>query len=465
MDYNSAYTGPQIDKAVGLALDKVPWQTNPNILINWDFTNPVDRNQGWVVPPGVQAYLNTNLTTAGNLTGSYCKVVLITDTYALFVTKDGNHYYCEPDKAVRGYVGDAWPIGLWHQGANIVSLIEDDGITLINVSNQTTSNIYFAEKVPFDVYKGEVVTASVLESDGTLTTGTVTLPEEQPTANTRYLNVTMENGIGYLQVSVNTDGYIHFVISTSKINSPQKLSFAKLELGTEQTLAHQDEDGNWVLNAHADYDEEYVKCLMYDRNSGVKFDSPFFVQQGQIQTNTNVNSVIKSGEYYCNSTVAPTIINAPFSTAFNLVVFAFNEGVNGKLLQIAFPGGISNNMKYRSGNSINGTWSFSQWYDFLTSAGGTVNGALTVDNTFTVGGGTDKRFMRVRRIVNDVDYILEARIEDDGDGFFQIWDATNSKSLVSFRLGSDGNFVFNSPTGSVTLTVDELAKLKELANA
>ena len=35
----------------------------------------------------------------------------------------------------------------------------------------------------------------------------------------------------------------------------------KLELGTEQTLAHQDENGNWVLNEIPNYHEEFLKCI------------------------------------------------------------------------------------------------------------------------------------------------------------------------------------------------------------
>ena len=37
----------------------------------------------------------------------------------------------------------------------------------------------------------------------------------------------------------------------------------KLELGSQQTLAHQDEDGNWVLNEIPDYGEELAKCQRY----------------------------------------------------------------------------------------------------------------------------------------------------------------------------------------------------------
>lgn len=41
----------------------------------------------------------------------------------------------------------------------------------------------------------------------------------------------------------------------------------KLELGDTQTLAHQDADGNWVLNEIPDYGQELAKCQRYYRKS------------------------------------------------------------------------------------------------------------------------------------------------------------------------------------------------------
>ena len=38
---------------------------------------------------------------------------------------------------------------------------------------------------------------------------------------------------------------------------------AKLELGDTQTLAHQDENGNWVLNEVPNYQEQLTRCQRY----------------------------------------------------------------------------------------------------------------------------------------------------------------------------------------------------------
>ena len=42
-----------------------------------------------------------------------------------------------------------------------------------------------------------------------------------------------------------------------------KIKAAKLEYGDRQTLAHQDADGNWVLNEIPDYGEQLARCQRY----------------------------------------------------------------------------------------------------------------------------------------------------------------------------------------------------------
>lgn len=52
-------------------------------------------------------------------------------------------------------------------------------------------------------------------------------------------------------------------------NKTVKVYAAKLELGPTQTLAYQDEDGNWQLFETPDYGEELAKCRYYFRRYGV----------------------------------------------------------------------------------------------------------------------------------------------------------------------------------------------------
>lgn len=51
-------------------------------------------------------------------------------------------------------------------------------------------------------------------------------------------------------------------------DSALDLIAAKVELGPVQTLAHQDADGNWVLNDPPDYDLQYALCSLYSPITG-----------------------------------------------------------------------------------------------------------------------------------------------------------------------------------------------------
>ena len=57
------------------------------------------------------------------------------------------------------------------------------------------------------------------------------------------------------------NGSVRFLTGTFFYEAPIKA--VKLELGSQQTLAHQDEDGNWVLNEIPDYGAELAKCQRY----------------------------------------------------------------------------------------------------------------------------------------------------------------------------------------------------------
>ena len=48
-------------------------------------------------------------------------------------------------------------------------------------------------------------------------------------------------------------------------NINETIKAVKLELGTQQTLAHQDTNGVWVLNEIPDYGEQLARCQRYRR--------------------------------------------------------------------------------------------------------------------------------------------------------------------------------------------------------
>ena len=81
-------------------------------------------------------------------------------------------------------------------------------------------------------------------------------------------STTISNGLNTLVVNlpndVGGDTYPILVVSINvAIGSSFRVIAVKLELGPTQTLAYQDEDGNWQLFETPDYAEELAKCQRY----------------------------------------------------------------------------------------------------------------------------------------------------------------------------------------------------------
>ena len=96
---------------------------------------------------------------------------------------------------------------------------------------------------------GKVATFSYLMNDGNLITGTATITNGATT-----LFVDNSEGQSY----INANGGLQFYR-----NAEFGCIAVKLEIGSQQTLAHQDENGNWVLNEIPDYGEQLARCQRY----------------------------------------------------------------------------------------------------------------------------------------------------------------------------------------------------------
>lgn len=158
----------------------------------------------------------------------------------------------------------------------------------------TSGNIWIQEYLenPGQFY-GEKVTISLL-TDEQLITKTGELTTEEVSQNTGF-SIGGSNGLslGFYKAS---DGSAFFQIGVSSGNS-NTLIAAKLELGDQQTLAYQDEDGAWQLFETPDYATEYVRCASFDddgsylgivRGLGVRvnknlLDNAYFVGGGSQQ--------------------------------------------------------------------------------------------------------------------------------------------------------------------------------------
>lgn len=208
------------------AADKSEW-CNPNLLDNWYFGNPVNQR--------------------------------------------GQASYSESYK----YTIDRWLI---NDSTGTVS-ITDNGLTI------TRSGDYVAIGQRFEDpswFVGKTITVSALHPNGRLVSGTVTLTS----SNFDVVICNSEDGNGFFNLWNNGQVAILRIFNNGEL--PVNLIAVKMELGNRQTLAHQDANGNWVLNEIPSYTEELLKCQRYckvykdirsycygnEYIAGIAFDSP-----------------------------------------------------------------------------------------------------------------------------------------------------------------------------------------------
>ena len=127
--------------------------------------------------------------------------------------------------------------------------INSDGIQIIGTSSAYQG---IQQYIDPSLFNGKKVTISALCTDGTLATasGIITITS----ADRLILNSGGDLSV-FLYGSTSLLGFhIRCLAGITKT-----IVAAKLELGSEQTLAHQ-ENGVWVLNEIPDYEEELIKC-------------------------------------------------------------------------------------------------------------------------------------------------------------------------------------------------------------
>lgn len=109
---------------------------------------------------------------------------------------------------------------------------------------------------------GKTVTVSCLLSDGSFGFATGDIPNEIPAESTGVL-ANIKGGVFFgVALFGNAKSY-QFGRILNNSGSEIVVVACKTEFGPQQTLAHQDEDGNWVLNEIPDYGAELAKCQRY----------------------------------------------------------------------------------------------------------------------------------------------------------------------------------------------------------
>lgn len=131
-------------------------------------------------------------------------------------------------------------------------VVEGDGVRVTCAS--TAYNLYFeqyieptADDVP--VYASALVTE---------VTGTVYMQLVYTDGTYSTSGGALKAGLKEIQC---TKPVNRVMFQINKNGGSVNIKSVKLEYGTQQTLAHKDTSGNWVLNEIPDYNEEFLKCI------------------------------------------------------------------------------------------------------------------------------------------------------------------------------------------------------------
>lgn len=204
------YTAGENISISGSVIATKAFPCNPNLLDNWYFGNPVNQR-------GQTSYAGTN-------------------TYTI----------------------DRWMTD------NTVTVV--DGGIKVKQTGYATLFYQYLEDSLVDAIAGKVVTYSALTTSGLMTVTTKLPPSKSSDWNTDdavqgdLVLDTVKSGAGKI--------YIRF---TSTVDGTEAtIKAVKLELGSQQTLAHQ-ENGVWVLNEIPDYGEQLRRCQRYLRPAGYNF--------------------------------------------------------------------------------------------------------------------------------------------------------------------------------------------------
>lgn len=257
------HTAQQIDDAVEAAR----W-SHRNLLDNSYWSNPdaiIDQRGGYVVLNGSELYSDPELKNlAGTMIEPALAVVEKTNEYAKVTNDIGISYYAKVSDAVRGYVGAGYGIDRWKlngvDGGNPVYLVDTHEL----INNSTSGYAQTVQIIPYDFAKnlvGKTVTMSVLFDEGLSGETFFELQEFNTWTRIAFQSVTAVSqvvSVTFTMPSISNN--IQFYVGTRGNCKPIA---AKLELGTVQTLAHQ-ENGNWVLNdPPPDKGMELLKCQRY----------------------------------------------------------------------------------------------------------------------------------------------------------------------------------------------------------
>ena len=223
--------------------------------------------QGPVGPAGPQGEPGPAYTAGENI--SISGSVIATKAFPCNPNLLVNWYFGNPvnQRGQTSYPGGAYAIDRWLPSSGNTSLVVNDGF--LTVTTQTAgAAVDQIQEFPYP--PGTVLTLSALMRCTTANAGLQYRFGNDGTTATDYSETVTLTGTGNWELVTLTftiPSGIGAVLQSPRFRGTAAgitydIKAIKLELGTQQTLAHQ-ENGVWVLNEIPDHSEQYRRCLRY----------------------------------------------------------------------------------------------------------------------------------------------------------------------------------------------------------
>lgn len=301
----------------------IKYCTNPNLLDNWYFSNPVDQRGGYVITPNTRVYSDAELTdllaTAGpNEYVQIQTITEITNTYVKFIDSGGSVRYTEAAQMpTRGYINSGYGIDRWFlSNTDGMILIQDDGL---NITLDKRCN--YSQRLPISL-SGKTVTFSIL-AENVVGPAYISIRKYNFEWFGDVSRIPIHDGLTTITYTIPAESADNRMVCISNIDDVSQVSAkvkaAKLELGPTQTLAHQ-ENGQWVLNEIPEYGEQLAKCQRYF------YRWPYLVQYMTLAVNGGFG--MADFQFPVTMRIIPTITNVKGANT-DLSTFSFIVAQNG----------------------------------------------------------------------------------------------------------------------------------------
>ncbi len=288
-----------------------------------------------------------------------------------------NWHFADPvnQRGQTEYVGAGYTIDRWYAQSSVSVLVKDGSVRVVS-SKAAGVNGWF-EYIPAEVVKqlrGKTINISALIDSFENKGNAYSVWVRFASANGAYIGevkalISSEIVSAYSVVPDNAE-QIRFGLrvdaSTVVDGDYVDIKAMKLELGSTQTLAHQDENGNWVLNdAPPNKQMETLKCCMS------KADSADEYANGNNYTSLGMTKIV-TGSYVGTGTYGSSNPNSLTFESTPKVVLINDTTEDYWLYEMRAVYGINAAVSWRSGPSqysCSNTWENNTltWYNTSSS--------------------------------------------------------------------------------------------------